>query len=284
MDNLQKTLLEQINLNLQGISSYIEKLSMEEIKIDSTKIYLIDYSIHEWLNISKYQSMRETLEKENQEAVNAIMNKDFGEYCRRVCLQIEVLLNNFIMKYDKDNIQDTKSSKFKRLNYFFENVREEDKKYKKIINNIMNIRDIASHGDSKGRSISDRVEIKGKRITIKLQELKKTLFKKEIQDIFSRFVNYRHQSNPNITGELEKGYAYIILYDLKDEYFDSNSIVEHIESNRSTYRHSLGNDFKIFLHKPQPQNELKYFFEQQDYSQTKNTMNWFIQEIGKILK
>ena len=283
MDNIQKTLLEQINLNLQSISLYIEKLSREEINIDSTKIYLIDYSNHEWLNISKYQSMRETLEKENQEAVNAIMNKDFGEYCRRVCLQIEILLNKFIMEYGKDNIQDTESSKFKRLNIFFKNVKEEDKQYKKTITNIMNIRDIASHGDSKGRSISDRVEIKGKRITIKLQELKKTLSKKEIQDIFSRFVDYRHQFNPNITGELEKGYAYIILYDLKDEYFDSNSIVEHIESNKSTYRHSLGNDFKIFLHKPQPQNELKYFFEQQDYSQTKNTMNWFIEEVGKLI-
>jgi hypothetical protein len=189
-----------------------------------------------------------------------------------------------IREYNKDNIQDTKSSKFKRLNYFFENVREEDKKYKKIINNIMNIRDIASHGDFKGRSILNRVEIKGKRITIKLQELKKTVLKKEIQDIFSIFVDYRHQYNPNITGEIEKGYAYIILYDLKDEYFDPNSIVEHIESNRTTYRHSLGNDFKIFLHKSQPQNELKYFFEQQDYAQIKDTMNWFIQEIGKILK
>jgi outer membrane protein OmpA-like peptidoglycan-associated protein len=44
MDNPQKTLLEQINLNLQGISSYIEKLSREEIKIDHSKIYLIGHT------------------------------------------------------------------------------------------------------------------------------------------------------------------------------------------------------------------------------------------------
>ncbi|MBD2663751.1 hypothetical protein B6N60_01360 [Richelia sinica FACHB-800] len=286
MDNLQKILLEQINLNLQSIFLYIEKLTREEIKIDSTKIYLIDYSNHEWLNISAYQSMKEELEKENQEAVNAIMNKDFGEYCRKLCLQIEILLNKFIMEYDKDNIQDTESSKFKRLNFFFKRVKEEDKQYKKTITNIMNIRDISSHGDSKGRSISNRVEIKGKSIKIKLEKLKKTLLKEEVQNIFSEFIDYRHPGNPNITGDIKQGYAYILLYNLKDEYFDSHSIIKHIENNRRlVYQHKLGNDFKIVLDKYQPENELKRFFDEQEknYTTIRDTMNWFIQEIGKHL-
>jgi hypothetical protein len=286
MDNLQKILLEQINSNLQSISLYIEKLAREEIKIDHSKIYLIDYSIYEWLNTSEYESLREILEKENQEAVNAIMNKDFGEYCRKVYLQIEILLNKFIMEYDKDNIQDIESSKFKRLNFFFKDVKEQDKQYKKIITNIMNIRDISSHGDSKGRSISNRVEIKGKSIKIKLEKLKKTLLTKEVQDIFSEFIDYRHPWNPNITGNLKEGYAYILLYNLKDEYFDPNSIIEYIENNRRlVYQHKLGNDFKIFLDNYQPKNELKKFFDEQEknYRTIKDTMNWFIQEIGKHL-
>ena len=66
MDNLQKTLLEQINLNLQGISSYIENLSREEIKLDSNQIFLIDYSTYKWLNTLPYQDIITRLEEYNQ--------------------------------------------------------------------------------------------------------------------------------------------------------------------------------------------------------------------------
>ena len=48
--------------------------------------------------------------------------------------------------------------------------------------------------------------------------------------------------------------------------------------------HTLGNEFKILPDKHQYPNELKIFFEQQDYAEIKHTMNWFIQEIGKHLK
>ncbi|MFM7405704.1 MAG: hypothetical protein ACKO3K_03280 [Cuspidothrix sp.] len=44
----------------------------------------------------------------------------------------------------------------------------------------------------------------------------------------------------------------------------------------------LGNEFTYS--KSKEYDELKDFFEQQDYAQIKHTMNWFIQEIGNHLK
>jgi hypothetical protein len=292
MDNLQQILLEQINLNLQNLSLYIEKLTREEIKIDATKIYLIDYSNHEWLHISEYQSMRETLEKQNQEAVNAIIKEDFGEYCRRICIQIETLLNKFIN--GNENLQDTESSKFKRLKCFFESVRKdfksyEDKEYK-IITNIMNIRDIASHGDYNGIFILENmIELKGKFIEIKLEKLDNKINKANLEQrilkLFSEFVMDEKKLQVKLHHPQEgKLYAYVkMMYNIKNTYLDYQLIKNYLDANyHKVFKLQLGNDFTYS--KSKESNELKAFFEQQDYAQIKHTMNWFIQEIGKHLK
>ncbi|MEI6444020.1 MAG: hypothetical protein WCO29_13065 [Nostocales cyanobacterium ELA583] len=291
MDIIQQKILEQINFNLQSISLYIEKLSKAEIKLDSNKIDLIDYSNHEWLNMLEYQDLKKRLEEYNEQSTDASMKNNFAEYCRKVCLQIEILVNKFTEKRCGDEkLQD---SQYKKLRDFFKTAKEnfnqyQDREYK-LISYIMEIRNVGSHGDHNGRSILQRIELKGKSIKIKLQKTNNTVSLKEIQNIFSEFVSYYDKynpktNNPRITDRTEEGYIVITLSNLKDKYFDCNSIIHYIESNRTTLRHKLGNEFKILPDKHQHPNELKIFFEQQDYAEIKHTMNWFIQEIGKHLK
>ncbi|BAY79614.1 hypothetical protein NIES25_60990 (plasmid) [Nostoc linckia NIES-25] len=93
MDKVAQNLLEQINCNLKNIALYLDKLTREEIKIDSKKIPLIDYSQYIWLNESKNDVLRKQLEEYNRQSVNDIINNDFVEFCRKIYLQIEILLN-----------------------------------------------------------------------------------------------------------------------------------------------------------------------------------------------
>jgi hypothetical protein len=291
MDNLQKTLLEKINLNLQSISSYIKKLSREEIKLDSTQIFLIDYSTHEWLNTLPYQDIITRLEEYNQESVNAIMKNDFVEYCRQVYLQIEILLDKLInLKFGQEKTEDNNYTKIKKLKDCFKLVRggernfksHEDKEYN-LITCIMTIRDIVSHTNFNGKSLAERVESQGKVIEIKLTNLEKMnsnvdLYE-EIKIIFSEFVIDKKWLK--ICYKNGETYAFITMYRLKDTYLDYKIIKNYLDINFKIFKYHLGNNFKSSLR--QDSNELKDFFEKQDYARIKDTMNWFIAEIGKHL-
>ncbi|MDD1413942.1 hypothetical protein MEN41_04510 [Dolichospermum sp. ST_con] len=233
MDNLQKTLLEQINLNLQGISSYIENLSREEIKLDSNQIFLIDYSTYKWLNTLPYQDIITRLEEYNQKSVNAIMKNDFVEYCRQVYLQIEILLDKLIsLKFGQEKTEDNNYTKIKKLKDCFKLVRggernfqsHEDKEYN-LITYIMTIRDIVSHTNFNGKSLAERVESQGKVIEIKLTNLEKMnsnvdLYE-QIKIIFSEFVIDKKWLK--IYYKNGETYAFITMYKLKDTYFLVNS-------------------------------------------------------------
>jgi hypothetical protein len=127
MDIIQQKILEQINFNLQSISLYIEKLSKAEIKLDSNKIDLIDYSNHEWLNMLEYQDLKKRLEEYNEQSTDASMKNNFAEYCRKVCLQIEILVNKFTEKQCGDEkLQD---SQYKKLRDFFKTAKENFNQY-----------------------------------------------------------------------------------------------------------------------------------------------------------
>ncbi|HYW19491.1 MAG TPA: hypothetical protein VE956_09290 [Nodularia sp. (in: cyanobacteria)] len=289
MDITSQKLLEQINCNLNSISLYIERLSREEIKIDSHKIYLIDYSIYEWLNIPENDELGKILEEYNQQSLNDIISDNFVEYCRKAYLQIEVLLNKFINhKYGYDKMQDSNYSKIARLKDFFNCVRKnfephKDKEYK-TITHIMSIRDIASHADSNGKSLAERVEAKGKSIKIKLENLNNNILAERVKSIFSEFVV--NKNGVMISNTLDQRYAYIRLFNLKDTYLTSDSIISYInrKSQRNILQYKLGDKFNAFLDRDQPSNELKIFFEKKDYQQIKQTLDWFIQEIGNQLK
>lgn len=68
-------------------------------------------------------------------------------------------------------------------------------------------------------------------------------------------------------------------------YLSSLSIISYInsQSQRNILQYRLGENFQAFSDKDQPPNELNTFFEQKDYQQIKQTLNWFIHEIGNYL-
>lgn len=293
MDNKIKLILEQINFNLESISLYIEKLSTEEIKLDDSKIYLIDYSTYKWLNRLDNKELKNRLEEYNQQSANNIINDDFVEFCRHIYLQIESLLDTFIDHNFSGDIQVNNYTKINKLKFFFERVRGgknffkayEDKEYKKITH-IMDIRDIASHADSNGRLLKARVEAKGKSMIIKLQKLDENVAQELIENIFSEFVINKNKRSLIVTLRPDgKGlqYAYIRLFNLNDKYLKPESVLNYITTNLNLFKYRLGNGVQVSLHKEQPINELKIFFEKKDYTEIKQTLNWFIQQIGNHL-
>jgi hypothetical protein len=276
---------------------YIGKLSKEEIQLDCNKIYWIDYESHKWLNTSEHEYLISRLEEYNKQSANAIIENDFVEYCRTVCLQIEVLLNKFIVEnYGDNNLQYSEFSKFNKLQDFFKIVREnfniyEDPEYK-IVTNIMSIRDIASHGDYNGTFLVEKmIDLKGKFIEIRLDNLdnkiNKAILEERILNLFSEFVMDKKRLKVKLYAKQGTFYFYAyvkMMFNLKNTYLDYQLIKNYLDDkNHHNYlKLQLGNEFTYS--KSKEHNELKDFFEQQDYAQIKHTMNWFIQEIGKHIK
>ncbi|WP_066376643.1 hypothetical protein [Anabaena sp. CA = ATCC 33047] len=294
MDTRIQIILEQINFNLKSISSYIEKLSTEEIKIDDDKIHLVDYSIHKWLNTLDNKELKNRLEEYNKQSANDIINDNFVEFCRHIYLQIESLLDKFTEINYYGNTQDINYTKIKKVKDFFKVVRGgeqffksyEDKEFK-TITYIMDIRDIASHADSNGKLLKERVEAKGKSIKIRLQNLNNNISQESIQNIFSEFVINKNKNFLKITVKPDdKGlqYAYITLFNLNDKYLNPESVINYISTNLNLLRYRLGNSVKVYPTKEQPINELKIFFEKKDYQEIKQILNWFIQQIGNYLE
>ncbi|MBD2409162.1 hypothetical protein FACHB389_24345 [Nostoc calcicola FACHB-389] len=289
MDKIAQNLLEQINFNLKNIALYLDKLTREEIQIDSNKIPIIDYSQYLWLNLPENNSLREQLEQYNIQSVNDIINDDFVEFCRRIYLQIEILLDQFIAnEYGNDKIQNNSYSKWERLTYFFEVIKGGSEKFNKksceeynIITFIMNIRDVASHGDWNGKSIEERIEGKGKSIKISLNLLKDNFTITEINEIFSLYVV--NKKGVIIYDNLEKRTADIILYGLKDTFYNVEDVVNDIINNLSLLQYKLGNKVEVIPHRSQPQNKLKEFFDKKDYQKIHETIKWFIKEIVNYL-
>ncbi|MEH2354045.1 hypothetical protein [Nostoc sp.] len=290
MDKVAQNLLEQINFSLKNIALYLDKLTREEIKIDSSKIPLIDYSHYLWLNKPENDELRKQLEEYNSQSINDIINDDFVEFCRKIYLQIEILLDQFIAKqYGSDKVKDKLYYKKTRLADFFKVINGSPENFKarsyeqyNIITCIMDIRDVASHGDWNGKSIEERIEAKGKSIKISLSLLKYDFTKTEINDIFSLYlVNKKAIS---IYEDLEKRTANIILYDLKDTFSSVEEVVSHIINNLNLLHYKLGNKVEVIPSKTQPQNKLKEFFDKKDYQKIYETIKWFIEKIVNFLK
>ena len=282
MDTKALNILNEINFNLRSISSYIEKISKQELKLDLNKIYLIDYSNCDWLNGSDKEKIRQSLEEYNQQLCHHMISDDFVQYCRTIYLQIEILLN----LYDQ-----SENSKFKKLKCIFiklrggeENFKSYNDKEYKTITHIMNIRDIASHTDPNGKSIAERVELKGKRIKIWIGEIDRKIDENNIiklkKNIHSKFCSDRSKPEGSviITDETEKGYLYITVYDLKDINSTDNDLLKYIEQILNIYQYLLGE--KPRLEEKKQTNELKKFFEEKNYQDVLETLDWFVREIG----
>ncbi|BDI18496.1 hypothetical protein ANSO36C_42980 [Nostoc cf. commune SO-36] len=291
MDRVAQNLLQELNCNLKNIALYLDKLTREEIKIDSSKIFLIDYSQYLWLNQSENDQLRKQLEEYNRQSVHDIINDDFIEFCRKIYLQIEILLNQFIAKeYGNDKIQDNSYYKKNKLADFFkainskkENFNPYDHEEYKMIINIMDIRDVASHGDWNGKSIEERIEAKRK-IKIGFRNLDKNKITEEkLKKIFFKFL-INPEKNIKIYNNFGQGWAYITLGNLKNEFLDVDKVLNDVRSNLKILQYQLGNKVEIFADNKQPQNYLKDFFKQKDYQKIHNTMNWFIEKIGNSLK
>ena len=291
MDKVSQDLFEQINNNLKNLTLFLDKLSKQEIKIDSSKIYIIDYSQHLWLNLPENREIRNQLEEYNRESINDIINDNFIEFSRKIYLQIEILLNQFILeKFSAEKAQSINYHKKSRLYDFFKEIHAAKINFKpyehdeyKTISFIMDIRDVASHGDSNGKTLAERIEAKGKSIKINLRCLKQDITEDTIRKIFTQYVA---NSNPNLVKikiDSKTGWAGITLSNLRDNVLTVKEVKDDITSALKLLRHQFGNNVDVSEPEQQFPNELKDFLDKKNYLKVNHTMNWFIKEIGDFL-
>ena len=295
MDKVGQELFEEINNNLKNLALFLDKLSKQEIEIDSSKISIIDYYQYRWLNLPENSDIRNQLEQYNQQSINDIINDDFSEFCRKIYLQIEILLNQFIKKkFGRVKTQNINYSKKSKLYDFFQEINGNKVNFKpydydeyKTICFIMDIRDVASHGDSNGKKLAQRIEAKGKSIGISLINLKKDITQDTIKKLFIDYVAnsniYFVKVKIEIDDRKKLASAKVTLSNLIDHYLTVEKVIDKSKTDLKLLQYQFGNRVDVIASNNQFPNELKIFFEKQDYQQIKNTMNWFIEEIGKLI-
>lgn len=295
MDKVGQELFEEINNNFKNLALFLDKLSKQEIEIDSSKISIIDYSQYRWLNLPENSDIRKQLEQYNQQSINDIINDDFSEFCRKIYLQIEILLNQFIKKKSgrvkTQNITDSKKSKlyafFQEINGNKVNFKPYDYDEYKTISFIMDIRDVASHGDSNGKKLAERIEAKGKSIGISLINLKKDITQDTIKKLFIDYVAnsniYFVKVKIEIDDRKKLASAKVTLSNLIDHSLTVEKVIDKSKTDLKLLQYQFGNRVDVIASNNQFPNELKIFFQKQDYQQIKNTMNWFIEEVGKLI-
>jgi hypothetical protein len=296
MDKVSQELLEKINTNLKNLTLFLDKLSKQEIKVDSSKIQILDYSKYPWLKVSENREIRNQLEEYNQQSINDIINDDFPEFCRKIYLQIEILLNQFILKKSgTKKAQDPQYNKKQRLYDFFkiingspENFKPYDYDEYKIITFIMDIRDVASHGDINGKKLAERIEAKGKSIGIILRNLKQDITEDTIKKLFIEYVAnsniYFVKVKIDIDNRTRLACAKVTLSNLRDHALNIEEVINNSKTSLNFLQHNFGDNADVIASKNQFPNQLKFFFEQKDYQKLNQTMNWFIKEIGKHLR
>jgi predicted metallo-beta-lactamase superfamily hydrolase len=295
MDKVGQELFEEINNNLKNLALFLDKLSKQEIEIDSSKISIIDYSQYRWLNLPENSDIRNQLEQYNQQSINDIINDDFSEFCRKIYLQIEILLNQFIKKkFGRVKTQNINYSKKSKLYDFFQEINGNKVNFKpydydeyKTISFIMDIRDVASHGDSNGKKLAERIEAKGKSIGISLINLKQDINQDTIKKLFIDYVAnsniYFVKVKIEIDDRKKLASAKVTLSNLIDHSLTVEKVIDKSKTDLKSLQYQFGNRVDVIASNNQFPNELKIFFEKQDYQQIKNTMNWFIEEIGKLI-
>jgi predicted metallo-beta-lactamase superfamily hydrolase len=295
MDKVGQELFEEINNNLKNLALFLDKLSKQEIEIDSSKISIIDYYQYRWLNLPENSDIRNQLEQYNQQSINDIINDDFSEFCRKIYLQIEILLNQFIKKkFGRVKTQNINYSKKSKLYDFFQEINGNKVNFKpydydeyKTISFIMDIRDVASHGDSNGKKLAERIEAKGKSIGISLINLKQDINQDTIKKLFIDYVAnsniYFVKVKIEIDDRKKLASAKVTLSNLIDHSLTVEKVIDKSKTDLKSLQYQFGNRVDVIASNNQFPNELKIFFEKQDYQQIKNTMNWFIEEIGKLI-
>ncbi|BAQ61673.1 hypothetical protein GM3708_2079 [Geminocystis sp. NIES-3708] len=295
MDELTKQILEQINLNLNQIAIYIDKITKEEISIDSAKIYLVDYSIYKFLDKDKNKDIKNRLEEYNQQIAKAQIEDNFLDFCRASYLIIEIILHQFIrLEFGEDQITNWEYYKIYRFRDFFKSTTgysHNDKNLSQNLKNryyttchLMDIRDIGSHANHNFETIQQRIEKKGTKLKVNLKNLDK-LEENIIKKIFAQYTEKEKDNNVQIYYKPEENFASITLYNLKNQFLSVENIITDIKNQFNILKYKLGisaaND--IYYPPKQPPNNIKIFFDNKDYFEVKNSIIWVLETFDKYI-
>lgn len=268
-----KLILEKLQFDTSQQLTYLNSIIDEEINIDCSKTFIVDYSQFNFLR--KNADIKKQIENDAYLAFKARVKDDFVEFCRCISLQLEVITDYFYnyLYTDTTEIPPLKG----RIKPFLEIICKDKvkKESKDIIYDIIDLRNIASHRDTFNLPINKQIEKKGRAVHLYVNNLKKEdqrKMQKDIQDTVQSChsnwnirVNYIPNRNP------DTAFAYIDIYNT-DLSLSADQVKKQV--SKKIYgikdRFSNNENFTVdFNKREKSSNRLMTFFTESESNYTK---------------
>lgn len=284
-----KIFFEKLVADFNYISDYISDLLQKDVDLDSTKTYSIDYSSFPFLQKSEYLDIKTQIISDSSLATLARVRGDFIEFCRCLCLQIELLLSYFYI--NRSDIPNVLSS---RLTNFLENFCSSpiNKDIRERLYSAIQIRNIASHRDTTGFPIEKRIERAGNIVYLYFKNMNHENNKNQINKNLENQiqsesnndwnyirVSYGHDSKSRSLKNY--GFACVDIYGVRLD-LEADDVKSKVEETLRKVYPQYGKDIKIDFNKKRPQkNELNDFFVEKDYDKLQEAFLWFLRDFNK---
>ena len=262
-----KLILVKFQFDTSQQLTYLNSIIDEEINIDCSKTFIVDYSQFDFLR--KNADIKKQIENDAYLAFNARVKDDFLEFCRCASLQLEVLTDYY---YNYLYTDTTKVPPLKgRIKPFLEIIckNQVKKESKDIIYHIIDLRNIASHRDALNLPIDKQIEKKGRAVHLYVNNLKKE-DQRKMQDNIRYTVESCHSNwdvrVKYINRNSDPAFAYINIYntDLNlSEYEVKKQVSNKIYSIKNTF--SNNKNFTVnFNKREKSSNRLMTFFTESE--------------------
>jgi len=276
-----KKFFEKLQADINSMSSYLNLILSETVDLDSSKIYIIDYSQYSFFKVEENLRIKSQIDYDSALATQARIRGDFIEFCRCLCLQLELLLSHFYSNRENDP-RYLRS----RFTHFIKEVGTTPVDKEDIRQRLywaIDIRNVASHRDTSGFPIEKRIEKKGNTICLYLKRMKEenpeTMKKKlqallEYSDWDAVSVTYKEKGDNG-------GYAYVDIFGVKLD-LTRDEVRNRLEKLFQKVYPKYGENIQVMLNQKQAQkNDLNRFFLDSNYDQLQESFLWFLDKLNK---
>lgn len=270
MQSNVKNALERLQFDTSQILDYLQNIINEEISIDNSNTFIVDYSQYNFLQNNT--KIKEQIEKDSYFAFKARIRDDFVEFCRCISLQLEILTDYFC-KLDS-NTHETLYPK-QRIKPFLERVcnNKLDDESKDAIYRILDLRNIASHRDTSNLPIEEQIGKKENAVHLFINNLKQEEQDKMEKEL-EQTIKYNSDWNVKVYYKKDRGFAFVDIYNI-DRHLNKNKVREQVKKNIISISEKFSNNkyVKVDLHKKEAySNKLNTFFQKSDYRKIQNIL------------
>lgn len=272
-------LFERLQTEIDRISTYIQTVLDAENDLGINQVKLISFLEYNFFREKKNSSIKELIEHDYHSAIKAKIQGDFVEFCRYICLQLELLLSRLYW-----NNTEVSSSLTARYHKFIKQSKTPvHRDLKSVIPNAITIRNIASH-----RDIIAPVDIRIKRqgnvaylIIDNLEPDRETDIKEDLRNLCRD--RRWNTATVNISEKYGNCRAYVDVSCIDLE-LTPDDVRNDIEQRIREVHERFGRNVQVeFNSDKQPDsnelnknNELNQFFLDSNYEELIEALLWFI--------